>query len=88
MFVAGWAILDNNGRQFKVRTWTDNGVIGERQHTAGDLMRTWEVIHKSGLHTYEIMANQTYVPAMRALHEELMKQAREGGNKRGKRGIV
>jgi len=85
---SGWSILDTNGRQFKIRTWQGGGIENGITHQAGECMRTWEVIAKSGLHSYDIMANRTYVPAMRALHDELLKRARDNGNKRGKRGLV
>lgn len=81
--------MEHNGQQFRIRTWTTEGVLNGVQHNAGEAMRSWEVISTAGLQSYDIMANRKYIPAMRALHDELVKRAREGGNKRGgKRAVV
>lgn len=101
---AGWGIISRLGVDYKVKTWRNTGTLDGVSHAAGTLMRTWQVIQETGLHTYNIMANPKYVngctavcgcvladlraclpacdpryrPAIRALQEEVAKQAKGG----------
>mmetsp|Transcript_7926 Transcript_7926/g.28180 ORF Transcript_7926/g.28180 Transcript_7926/m.28180 type:complete len:1141 (-) Transcript_7926:160-3582(-) len=52
---------------FKVKRWTQDGEFDGVPYEKGKIMKTYQVVADTGLHTYDVLANPTYRAALFAL---------------------
>ena len=60
----GWIIVDDDFRggnlKKRMRVWKESGTTHGVQHEEGDIMKTFEVISQSMVHTYSLVDNPKY----------------------------
>lgn len=62
-----------DGVKLRVKRWKEEGTVQGVTHRAGQMLRTWEVVRESGIHSYSMSSNPEYRDALEAMGEEMLK---------------